>query len=102
MRVPSPKQGAPETLTVVRNVYDASGRVSDQYDALGNGTTFAYDEPSHLTRVTDPRNNTTTYQYDGDWRLTSERYRQLKGIDPTCRFTNIAASNAGRNSANCT
>ena len=59
--------------TFVRNVYDANNRVSEQYDALNNKWTFAYDEPAHKTLVTDPRNFVTTYQYDGDWRLTSEK-----------------------------
>ena len=59
--------------TFVRNVYDANGRVSEQYDALNNKWTFAYDEPAHKTLVTDPRGFVTTYQYDGDWRLTSEK-----------------------------
>ena len=59
--------------TFVRNVYDANNRVSEQYDALNNKWTFAYDEPAHKTLVTDPRNFVTTYTYDGDWRLTSEK-----------------------------
>jgi RHS repeat-associated protein len=59
--------------TFVRNVYDASGRVTEQYDALNNKTTFAYDEPAHKTLVTDPRGNVTTYQYDSEWRLISEK-----------------------------
>jgi RHS repeat-associated protein len=59
--------------TFVRNVYDAKGRVVEQYDALGNKWTFAYDEPNHKTLVTDPRGNTTTYQYDNEWRLSSEK-----------------------------
>lgn len=58
--------------TFLRNVYDARGRVSEQYDALDNKWTFAYDEPAHKTLVTDPRGHVTTYQYDADWRLTSE------------------------------
>ena len=32
--------------TFVRNVYDANNRVSEQYDALNNKWTFAYDEPA--------------------------------------------------------
>jgi len=59
--------------TFVRNVYDASGRVREQYDALNNKTAFAYDEPAHKTLVTDPRGNVTAYQYDSEWRLTSEK-----------------------------
>jgi len=59
--------------TFVRNVYDDRGRVREQYDALNNKTTFAYDEPAHKTLVTDPRGNVTTYQYDSEWRLISEK-----------------------------
>jgi len=58
--------------TFVRNVYDDRGRVREQYDALNNRTTFAYDEPAHRTLVTDPRGNTTIHQYDAEWRLISE------------------------------
>ncbi|GIW91484.1 MAG: hypothetical protein KatS3mg109_1916 [Pirellulaceae bacterium] len=58
--------------TFVRNVYDAKGRVVEQYDALNNKWTFAYDEPAHKTRVTDPRGHTTVYEYDSQWRLIWE------------------------------
>ncbi len=61
------------THRFVHNVYDANGRVFEQYDALDNKWIFAYDEPAHKTLVTDPRGHVTTYQYDGDWRLTSEK-----------------------------
>ena len=32
--------------TFVRNVYDATNRVGEQYDALNNKWTFAYDKPT--------------------------------------------------------
>ena len=59
--------------TFVRNVYNSGGKVTEQYDALNNKTTFAYDEPNHKTIVTDPLDRVTTYQYDADLRLTSEK-----------------------------
>lgn len=34
--------------------YDAAGRVTDSYDALGNRTTYAYDAAGRRTRVTPP------------------------------------------------
>ena len=58
--------------TFVNNVYDANARVTEQYDALGNKWTFAYDEPDHKTIVTDPLARDTTYLYDAEWRLVTE------------------------------
>ena len=61
-----------DRAAIVRNVYDDRGRVSEQYDAVDNRTTFAYDEVAHKTLVTDPRGFTDIYQYDAEARLTSE------------------------------
>jgi len=58
--------------TFVQNTYDSAGRASEQRDAKGNLTTFAYDEVDHLTIVTDPLGNVTTYTYDDVRRLLSE------------------------------
>ena len=72
---------------VVRNVYDpASGRVTDQYDALDHHSSFAWDPATQTSTLTDARSNewkdvysgnllikridplghTTQYEYDGD------------------------------------
>jgi RHS repeat-associated protein len=59
--------------TFVRNVYNANGRVVEQYDALNKKWVFAYDEPNHKTVVTDPLGRVTTYQYDANLRLSSEK-----------------------------
>ncbi len=37
------------THRFVRNVYDANGRVFEQYGTLDNKWSFAYDEPAHKT-----------------------------------------------------
>jgi RHS repeat-associated protein len=43
--------------TVFRNVYADDGRVTDQYDALNNRTTFAWNTPTQTATVTDARGN---------------------------------------------
>ena len=59
--------------TFLTNVYD-DGRVVEQYDALGNLTTFAYDRTNRARRIghRSARATPTTYPYDADARLTSE------------------------------
>ena len=57
----------------MRNVYDASNRVSEQYDALNNKWTFRLRRAGAQDAGHRPRSFVTTYQYDGDWRLTSEK-----------------------------
>ncbi len=47
----------PRGNTVFRNVYTADGRVAEQYDALNNKTSFAWDPAAQTQTVTDARNN---------------------------------------------
>ena len=75
--------------TFVRNVYDASGRVAQQFNGLNQSWSFAYDEPGHKTLVTDPLGRVTTYQYDGEWRLTSEK----DALNQTASFSYDGDSN---------
>jgi RHS repeat-associated protein len=51
------KEIDPLSHTIFRNVYGADGRVSEQYDALNNKTTFAWDNTTQTATITDPRNN---------------------------------------------
>jgi RHS repeat-associated protein len=51
------KEIDPLSHTVFRNVYGADGRVTEQYDALNNKTTFAWDDATQTATITDPRNN---------------------------------------------
>lgn len=53
------------TRSVVRD-----GLVVETVDALGNKTTYAYDDQRRLIAVTDPLGRTTRYEYDGSDRLT--------------------------------
>jgi RHS repeat-associated protein len=51
------KEIDPLNHTTVRNVYSRDGRVTEQYDALNNKTTFAWDAATQTATVTDARNN---------------------------------------------
>jgi RHS repeat-associated protein len=51
----------PRGILTVSNLFDANGRLSRQYDALGNFTSFTYEENGRRQIVTD-RNNKTTRQ----------------------------------------
>ncbi|MGH3371606.1 MAG: DUF6531 domain-containing protein, partial [Nocardioidaceae bacterium] len=44
----------PNNRSAVRNTYDASGRVIEQFDPLGNKTTFSWDAPTQISTMTDP------------------------------------------------
>jgi YD repeat-containing protein len=50
------KEIDPLARTVFRNVYDQDGRVIEQYDALNNKTTFAWDYTTQTASITDARN----------------------------------------------
>jgi RHS repeat-associated protein len=51
------KEIDPLSHTLFRNVYGSDGRVSEQYDALNNKTTFAWDPATQTQTITDARNN---------------------------------------------
>lgn len=51
------KEIDPLARTVFRNVYGDDGRVIEQYDALNNKTSFAWDYLTQKATVTDPRLN---------------------------------------------
>ena len=58
--------------TFVRNTYDSQARVTEQLDANGGLTTFAYSAPDDgATQMTDQRDNVTTYYFDASMRVTS-------------------------------
>jgi RHS repeat-associated protein len=77
--------------TVFRNVYNADGRVIEQYDGLDHKTSFSWDASTQTMTATDargnqwkdvysngllvqridPLNNTTSYAYGSDLTLTS-------------------------------
>ena len=52
------KETDPLGHTVFRNVYSDYGRVLEQYDALNNKTSFAWDAATQTTTATDARGNT--------------------------------------------
>ncbi|MCA4135320.1 DUF6531 domain-containing protein [Arthrobacter sp. M4] len=81
---------APSGKTVVRSAYDIiTGRVTEQWDGLGNHSTFSWDAAASTATMTDPRGgvwkdvylgnvlqrrvdpvgNTTDYEYDTQLRL---------------------------------
>ena len=55
----------------LRNVYDATGKLIAQYDALGNKVDFSQRDTTNQTqKVTDRNGNTTTYTYDDAGNVT--------------------------------
>ncbi len=57
-------------ITVISNTYDSSGRLQRQYDALGNYTSYSYEQNGRRQVVTD-KNQRTTYQDYTDAGLVS-------------------------------
>lgn len=67
--------------SIVRNVYDAAGRVVEQLDPLGNRSTFAWDPTTQTSTMTDARG--------GVWKDVYSDNVLLRRIDPlgnTTRF----------------
>jgi RHS repeat-associated protein len=52
-------------------VYDSSGRLNRQYDALGRYTSYIYDTVNHLQVITDRLNHTTTQTFTAAGQLAS-------------------------------
>lgn len=44
--------------------YDASNRITQAQDNIGQSVTYTYDSAGHLWKVTDPNGGITTYTYD--------------------------------------
>ncbi|MFI5897483.1 DUF6531 domain-containing protein [Actinoplanes sp. NPDC051513] len=68
---------------LIRNTYDASGRVAAQLDPLGARTTFAWDAGQQIARTTDPdgvavvdgyKNNVLLYSQNAGNDTTNHRY----------------------------
>jgi RHS repeat-associated protein len=59
----------PDTNLIIHNVYDASGRVTAQTDAVGGHWGYTY--AATTTTVTDPLGNNTIYTFDSDYRTTA-------------------------------
>jgi RHS repeat-associated protein len=68
------KEIDPLSHTVFRNVYDHDGRVIEQYDALNNKTSFAWDHLTQKATVTDPRSN--------EWKHFFQENVPLKEVAP--------------------
>lgn len=62
----------PSGAPMVRNAYDAQGRVTAQFDANGARSVIAYSDG--MTVATDAVGNTTTYRFDDLYRTTSVTY----------------------------
>jgi RHS repeat-associated protein len=60
----------PDGNTLLRNTYDAQGRVMSQKNGRGFAWTYAYESPAPgQTTITDPRRNTTIHTYDSSMRI---------------------------------
>lgn len=61
----------PRGVVSARYVYDSSGRLNRQYDALGRYTSYIYDTVNHLQVVTDRLNHSTTQAFTAAGQLAS-------------------------------
>lgn len=57
----------------LRMTYDEVGRVIEQIEGATAKTTFAYDDATHTTTMTDALDNVTTHVYDDQLRLIESR-----------------------------
>jgi RHS repeat-associated protein len=87
--------------TLVRNIYDESGRLIAQEDNDGNRTDFNHDIEGRQSVVTDRNGNTTLYYYDDRGNVTTkvdaagqswnysydDRGNQLGQVDPLGNVT---------------
>ncbi|MBZ5579588.1 MAG: DUF6531 domain-containing protein [Acidobacteriia bacterium] len=62
----------PSGAQPIRNVYDDSGRLIQQIDALGHVQDFTHDLVGHTETFTDFLGNTTTYTYDDHGNIIRE------------------------------
>ncbi len=81
----------PRVKTIVANVYDDSGRVTSQTDALGRVTSFDYTSIANSVLVTEPGNNLvgankTLYTYSNG-TLVSETHGYGSAAPSTWSFT---------------
>jgi RHS repeat-associated protein len=79
------KEIDPLNHTVFRNVYTSDGRVSEQYDALNNKTTFSWDQSTQTQTATDARNNT--------WKDVYANNVLIKRIDALSNQTQFGSDN---------
>ena len=61
----------PRGIVSASYVYDASGRLNRQYDALGRYTSYIYDTVNHLQVITDRLNHSTTQRFTAAGQLAS-------------------------------
>jgi len=73
------KEIDPLTHTLFRNVYGSDGRITEQYDALNNKTTFAWDATTQTQTITDARNDV--------WKDVYSNNVLQKEIDATSKET---------------
>jgi RHS repeat-associated protein len=78
------KEIDPLSHTIFRNVYGSDGRVSEQYDALNNKTTFAWDATTETQTITDARNNV--------WKDVYSNNVLQKAVDATNKETQFATT----------
>ena len=58
-------------IMVVSNLYDTYGRLSRQYDALGNNTSYAYEDNGRRQIITDKNGESTRYDLTEAGQLES-------------------------------
>ena len=78
------KEIDPLSNTAFRNVYGSDGRVVEQYDALNNKTSFAWDTSTQTQTITDARTNV--------WKDVYANNVLQKEIDATAKETQFATT----------
>ncbi len=76
-------------VAVIRNIFDASGRLAQQLDALNHATTFSFDLVAHRQTVTDRLANSVTQNFTEFGQLDST-------IDAEGNVTSFAYDERGR------
>jgi RHS repeat-associated protein len=86
--------GAPTYTTVAQSAYDANGRVTSSWDAMGARTTTAYTPatggPVTATTVTNPMLHTTTTTVEPAWGSP------MSTVDPNGKRTDLTYDGLGR------
>jgi len=79
-------------VTAVTNTYSSTGRLATSANALGDTTTFAWDNRGRRTQATDPAGNAMAYAYDLLDRVTAVTFADQTTIQNAyncCQLTQV-------------
>ncbi len=87
-------------VVILKNIYDASGRVTSQTDGNNNVSTFAYDTPAaYATTVTNPLGDTIVHLHNDKYQLVELQNELALSIfytyDPVLELRNSITDRIG-------